>query len=198
MARTITYTFKGEELKSNVEKSVLRGVGEACDMLVAETKKALNKTGPNKEIQKAFGIRKDNGPHSFDAGLVGIKGLSFIGMGKKNRVVAHGGTFTDSKGTDHEGMYYYGEPLLKWVQASKPGTPPHAQSRALRDSIGKQRNPAKLTGRVGPQDELVYARRQELGGPGSFPARPFLRPTLKANLGRVNAIITAAAKRGMK
>lgn len=198
MARSITYTFKGDELHSAVDKATLQGVGKACDLLVGEVKKALNKTGPNKELQKAFGNRKDSGPHSFDAGLVGIKGLSFIGMGKKNRTVAHGGTFTDSTGTDHNGMYYYGEPLLKWVQASPVGSPPHMQSRALRDSIDKQRNPAKMTGRVGPKDELVYARRQELGGPGSFPARPFLRPTLRANIARITGIITDAARKAFK
>ena len=198
MAREIEVKIKTDSLLRNVNNAVMTGVGRACDFMIKQTKFALNTTGPNKALQKAFGINKKDGPHSFDAGLVGISGLKFIGLGKKNRTVAHGGTFTDDKGGQHDGMYFYGEPLNKWVQASPVGKPPHAQSRALRDSIDKQLDYSKMSGRVGPRDELVYARRQELGGPGSYPARPYLRPTLMANRAAIGRILIDVVKRRLK
>lgn len=177
--------WSGKKYLNDMDRRLSSGVKTACLLVVRETRKALNKTGPSQELQKEFGIDKKNGPHSFDAGLMSIGGLKFRGTGKNSHTIAHGGTWTDSKGQEHAGLYWYGEPLNKWVQASPVGTPPHAQTKNLKKSIDLQIETNGLTGKVGPLDELEYARRQELGGPGSFPARPYLGPTFQANLQRI-------------
>lgn len=188
--------FNGNTIRRTAEVKVANAIGQACDYLVREVKDALSKTGPNQSLQKAFGISKKNGPHDRARGEAGIKGLQELRIGKHR--ISHGGTFTDKDGANHDGMYWYGEPLNKWAQASPVGSPPHKQLGNLRDSIDREHITGQMTGKVGPTDELVYARRQELGGPGRYPARPYLRPTFLKNRAKIEAMLTKAARSVVK
>ena len=76
-----------------------------------------------------------------------------------------------------KGLYWYGEPLHRWVEASQPGTPPHKQTGTLQRSITTEINAEKTTAKIGPTQKLVYARHLELGG--KMAARPYLLPAFK-------------------
>ena len=196
MPKEYELKFNGNAIRKSAEMKVSDMVGQACDYLVREVKDALNKTGANKTFQKAFGISKRNGPHDRARGESMIQGLQELKIGKHR--ISHGGTFTDSDGGKHDGMYWYGEPLNKWAQASPVGTPPHKQLGNLRQSIDREFVRGQMSGKVGPTDELVYARRQELGGPGRYPARPYLRPTFEKNRAKIEAMLAKAAKGAIK
>lgn len=177
--KTVDYDFA--KWTHWINKRVSAAIGSSCDLVVRETRRVLNKTGPNKALQRAFGIDPLSGPHKQPAGVSAIMDLKEIKFQKG--VVFWGGTWTDTQGTAHKGIYWYGEPLNKWVQASPVGQPPHKQTGTLQKSIQRELNRSAsgdvVSGRVGPLDELVYARRHELGGPGKYPARPYLLPTFE-------------------
>jgi hypothetical protein len=77
-----------------------------------------------------------------------------------------------------QGLYWYGEPLHRWVEASQPGTPPHKQTGTLQRSIAVEVDAAKTQAKIGPSKKLVYARKLELGGDGTAP-RPYLLPAFQ-------------------
>lgn len=188
------YTADFLKFTSAVATRMHTAIGSSLDLIARETKKVLSKTGPNAELQKAFGKRK-TGPHSRAAGISAIQGLN-----QKKHGVYAGGTFTDSKGEKHDRIYWYGEPLKKWVQASAVGDPPHKQTGHLRNSVQRQLDRSPLgnvvSGKAGPLDKLVYARRHELGGPKNYPKRPFLLPVFNKLKTRIEARLKNAAKGG--
>lgn len=196
MPKEYELNFNGNRIKKTAETAVSHAIGQSCDFLVKRVKETLSKTGANKTFQKAFGISKKDGPHNRGLGESTIKNLKSFTIGKHK--ISHGGTFTDKDGGQHDGMYWYGEPLNKWAQASPVGKPPHKQLGNLRNSIDREHTLGSMTGKVGPTDELVYARRQELGGPGRYPARPYLRPTFEKYRSKIEDTITKAAKGVLK
>lgn len=181
-------------------KRLSSAVGASLDEIVRETKRALNRTGPNKQLQKAFGIRATSGPHSQAKGISALADLQELKIGKTT--IFWGGKFTDDAGNKHGRIYWYGEPLNKWVQASPVGEPPFKQSGTLQKAITRElersASGSVISGRAGPADELVYARRHELGGPGSYPARPYLLPTFNKLKAKIQARLKAAVKGNMK
>lgn len=84
-------------------------------------------------------------------------------------------------------VYWYGNPLFRWVQSSQPGTPPHKQTGTLQRSIAVEVASHGLKAKVGPGQKLKYARIQELGGKGmlNLPPRPYMRPALMAELQKI-------------
>lgn len=178
-----------------ISKRISNAIGSSCDELVRETRKALSKTGPNAALQREFGIDKQTGPHNRDKGISALSNLQERRIGS---VTIHwGGTFDDGN-KKHDRIYWYGEPLNKWAQASPVGQPPHKQTGTLRRNIDRQlqRSASGMvtSGRVGPLDNLVYARRHELGGPRKYPARPYLTPTFEKLRAKIEARLKAAVK----
>jgi hypothetical protein len=122
-----------------------------------------------------------------------IKGLRTVKtrFGRR-KVMTFGGSYTyqDRKtkvNTTVDRIYWYGEPLHRWVQSSVPGTPPHKQTGTLQRSIAVEPAPHGLKAKVGPGQGLKYARIQELGGKGllNLPPRPYMRPALAAEAQRI-------------
>ena len=74
-----------------------------------------------------------------------------------------------------EGVYFYGEPLMRWVNASKAGEPPRTQTGDLKNSIAVERI-FKTIVIVGPS--LFYGKFMEFGTRFIRP-RPFMRPALR-------------------
>jgi hypothetical protein len=84
-------------------------------------------------------------------------------------------------------VYWYGEPLFRWVQSSPPGSPPHKQTGTLQRSIAVESTHSGLRAKVGPGRRLKYARIQELGGRGllNLPPRPYMQPAFQASIGAI-------------
>lgn len=171
-------------------------IGRFAERVKTTTQKALSKTGPSKDLQKSFGKNKKSGPHDYAKGMAGISGVSVRKY--KNVKISFGGTFTDKDGNKHDGMYWYGEPLNKWVKASPPGKPPHKQLGLLRQSIQYQKINNGMSVKVGPLDNLKYARRHELGGTSGYPARPFLMPSFESQKEQGVKLIKDAVKKAGK
>jgi len=89
---------------------------------------------------------------------------------------------------------YPGEP-------SAPGEPPHKQGGLLRAETQYAIDDDGLSGKVGPLDELVYGRIQELGGDTGravLPARPYLLPAMEQEAPRVRKFIADAARKATR
>jgi len=71
---------------------------------------------------------------------------------------------------------YYHSFLRRWVQGSKPGEPPRAQTSGLIQSIRHEVDMASLSVRIGPS--VKYGKFLEFGT-RKMAARPFMRPALK-------------------
>jgi hypothetical protein len=83
-------------------------------------------------------------------------------------------------------------------EPSAPGDPPHKQGGHLRSSIQVERAKDGFSAKVGPADNLVYARIQELGGKTSranLPARPYLEPSFQKCLPQIKQWIAGAMKK---
>lgn len=86
-------------------------------------------------------------------------------------------------------------------QPSAPGDPPHKQGGLLRAQTQYAIENDGLSGKVGPLDELVYGRIQELGGDtgrATLPARPYLLPALKASADRIRRFYTDAMRKATR
>lgn len=99
--------------------------------------------------------------------------------------IAFGGTLRYKKKgvlSQVDRVYWYGEPLHRWVQSSVPGTPPHKQTGELQRRISVQPVNEGYRAKVGPANNLKYGRIQELGGKtrfGTLPPRPYLEPSFQ-------------------
>jgi len=83
-------------------------------------------------------------------------------------------------------------------EPSAPGEPPHKQGGHLRSSIQVEPSKDRFSAKVGPVDNLIYARLQELGGKtkrGTFPPRPYLEPSFEKCLPLIEARIADALKK---
>lgn len=196
MASFVRIKWMGKRYESALQRELKNAIVISAERVKTTTQKALSKTGPSKDLQKAFGKNKKSGPHDYAKGMTGLAGVQVRKY--KNVKISFGGTFTDSQGNKHDGMYWYGEPLNKWVKASPPGQPPHKQMGHLRESIQYQKLNNGLNVRVGPLDNLKYARRQELGGTSGYPARPYLMPSFMAQRERIEKTIKEAIKKAGK
>ena len=86
-------------------------------------------------------------------------------------------------------------------QPSAPGEPPHKQGGMLRFETQYAIENDGLSGKVGPLDELVYGRIQELGGNtgrATLPARPYLLPALNASIDRIRRFYTDAMRKATR
>lgn len=83
-------------------------------------------------------------------------------------------------------------------QPSAPGDPPHKQTGNLRVHVQAVFANDRLSAKVGPVDELKYARIHELGGKttrATFPARPYLEPSFQKCLPWIQQEIAKAMKK---
>jgi phage gpG-like protein len=196
MASFVKIKWRGKKYETAIEREIKLAVERSAERVKTATQKALSKTGPSKDLQQAFGKNKKSGPHSYAKGMAGLSGVSVRKY--KNVKISFGGTFTDNAGNKHDGMYFYGEPLNKWVKASAPGKPPHKQLGLLRQSIQYQKISNGMSVKVGPLDNLKYARRHELGGTSGYPARPYLMPSFDAQRDGIEKLIKDAVKKAGK
>jgi len=93
-------------------------------------------------------------------------------------------------GRTASGGHEKGERLEKvGIYRSKPGEPPRKQTGTLVRSITSEMHPTLPIGRVGPANELEYARALELGyDPRNLAPRPYLRPALRRSEPAIRAI----------
>lgn len=207
MATNVTVKWRGNKYSADVQKSLKRAIVRAAENVRTTTRKALNVSGQtggaikalNKVSPKLSPQAKIDQKLAQGQAMMG-KSLSGFQSKKGGLFVRHGGTYshTDQKTGQTDtatGVYWYGEPVNKWVKASEVGTPPHKQSGDLQRSIEYSVSANGLEARVGPLDELKYARRQELGGPVSYPARPYLGPSYYACLPKIKRDIAEALKK---
>lgn len=210
MADNIKIEWKGDKYADRLQRNVQQAIERSVEKVRTATMKALSVGG-----QKGKGLAKLNtvsGKMSDEARTAKkiARGEALMGgslkqfkskSGKLN--VRHGGSFThtDKSGATetYDRVYWYGEPVNKWVTASRPGDPPHRQTNdGLRARIWYEFSSDGLSAKVGPLDKIKYARRQELGGPGSFPARPYLRPSFLACKPKIIDMIKDAAEKAGK
>ena len=110
----------------------------------------------------------------------------------RRKVLTFGGNYTYQSRktktmTTVDRIYWYGEPLHRWVQSSPPGSPPYKQTGTLQRSIAVETETHGLKAKIGPGNQLKYGRIQELGGRGliNLPPRPYMRPALADEAQRV-------------
>jgi phage gpG-like protein len=143
--------------------------------LSAKEKRGLSVTDQN-DLIRTKGLKSISGLIAFRARPVRPKSGDKIRRGDFTQQVAFGGSYN---GIDR--IYWYGEPLHRWVQSSTPGTPPHKQTGHLQRSIAVEIVNDGLRAKIGPGQGLRYARIQELGGKtrfGTLPPRPYMAPAL--------------------
>jgi len=172
-----------------VEKAVLKSAlivqREAISLLKVSGKGVTAKLGLNKV--KGRGVSKLSGAEKtelrFKQGMAAISKLKTV-QGKKSKITLGG----SMGGNDR--IYWYANPLFRWVQASEPGTPPHKQTGTLQRSIVFQKTKGGLGAKIGPGNKLVYARIQELGGKGlvNLAPRPYMQPALESKAAEIDQV----------
>jgi phage gpG-like protein len=182
-----TYNLKwnGPVILSRVEREVKRAVRQGAERVRRAAKDPLlNRSG--KTQTGASGINRGNLAARWNRGVQGMRNLSIINLGPSQ--LAFGGTYRyqDRRNRNHtyqiDRVYWYGEPLHRWVQSSFPGTAPHKQTGTLQRSIAVETINDGMRAKVGPGNGLRYARIQELGGRtrfGTLPERPYMGPALR-------------------
>lgn len=200
----VNVTWRGQQYTKELHKNLKSAVTISAMMVIKTTKQLLNESGQNAATSALNRVKNSNrltdaeriaarlnqGRRMMHGSLTRFKiqhasGKVFYGYG--------GGTYTHTKTvkmgkvihsqtqTTANRIYWYGEPLNKWVMASNPGDPPHKQLGDLQKSIDWQKLDNGLNAKVGPKDGLVYARAQELGWK-HLPPRPYLEPAFQANI----------------
>lgn len=177
---TFKFEWHGEQYTNRLHRELQKAVHRGGYLVQREAKKLLNTSGkgvtaklglnrPGKGSSKMTTTQKNhaifrNGKNAI-SGLKTVKGFNF------------GGSY---KGTDR--IYWYGNPLHRWVQSSPPGSPPHKQSGTLQRSLAVELMKNGLRAKVGPAKLLKYARIQELGGKGliRLSARPYMKPAFES------------------
>ena len=157
------FSFSGDTKRylRNLESNLMSAVQKSAILVQRQAVELLNKSGKSAPAKSGL-----------NAGTV---------EARKSRPKSLGMSKADKRA---KGLYWYGEPLHRWVEASKPGTPPHKQTGRLQRSILIEENRKKLSAKVGPAQKLVYARKLELGGDGVAP-RPYLSPAFEAMQARI-------------
>lgn len=191
----------GEKIAAKLNRELQREVLKSGEKVRDETKKLLNESGkgvvaktglnqPGKGSSKMTTTQKSQAV--YQNGLKNIQNLKTITSAKAGKTLHVGGSY---KGVDR--IYYYGEPLHRWVQSSLPGSPPHKQHGTLQRSISVEPMNGNMRVKVGPAHGLKYARIQELGGRGMIrlPARPYLKPAFESQQNQIFDRIREAIKR---
>ena len=178
-----TLNWQGGEYSQRLHRELVRATQQSALRVQREAKKLLNTSGKGRVAQSGINkIGSKTGSmaamNRFKAGQRDIFNLKEVSSksGKKNLVF--GGTLVSSKVGKIDRVYWYGNPLYRWVEASQPGTPPHKQTGTLQRSISVQTTHAGLRAKIGPSNILIYGRIQELGGKAliNLPPRPYMRP----------------------
>lgn len=195
-ATKVTLQWSGDEYTAAVRLQVKKAVDRSAN-LVRNTvmKEYLNTPGQYRSGLEGF--NRINGKMSdaekinarYNKGLAQLQGLKVTNIGKKNRALAsHGSLTVKDKKTGNVNtfsrVYWYGEPLNRWTTASNPGQPPHKQTGNLQRSIQYQMALNGLSAKVGPVDQIKYARRLELGSK-KVPARPYLKPAFDKSVPQI-------------
>jgi hypothetical protein len=157
---TIQLNFHGEKYIRNLSGEINDAINRGAMLVQRETKELLNKTGKSIPAK---------------AGLNSAKTV----QGRKNAPSEKSMNLAAMKA---QRLYWYGEPLHRWVEASQPGSPPHKQTGTLQRSISIQpskRSSKKMTAKIGPAQQLKYARVHEMGS-DKMPMRPYLTPAFMA------------------
>lgn len=190
----ITATYKlnwqGEPYKRRLLRELQRATRQGAERVRRNAKETqLNTSG--KSATTIAGLNKGDTAKRW-ARKRYIKDLKTVKAKGGNTSLTFGGNYTyqDKKNKSQvrvDRIYWYGEPLHRWVQSSPPGSPPHKQTGTLQRSIAVEVESHGLKAKVGPGQMLKYARIQELGGKGliNLPPRPYMRPALLAELQRI-------------
>jgi hypothetical protein len=167
------FNFSGDTKRyvRNLEKNLLSAVQKSAILVQRQAVSLLNKSGKSAPAKSGLNV-----------GSV---------IARKSRPKSLGMSKADMRA---KGLYWYGEPLHRWVEASQPGSPPHKQTGRLQRSITIEVNAKKLSAKVGPAQMLVYARKLELGGDGVAP-RPYLAPALDAMQAKIFKEIESAVSK---
>ena len=200
---SVKLTWEGDQYTEAVRRQLKLAVDRSAERVRTTTMRDfLNTPGQYRSGLAKFntvGGKMSNAERInklYSKGMTQIEGLKLIGLGKNNRTVASGGTVTvkDKKTgavNTFNRVYWYGEPINKWTTASNPGSPPHKQTGNLQRSIQYQMALNGLSAKIGPVDQLKYARRMELGGK-KLPARPYLKPAFDKCLPQILQWIQSA------
>lgn len=181
----ITATYKlnwqGEPYKRRLLRELQRATRQGAERVRRNAKETqLNTSGKAATAKSGINRGSAAARYARKSQILGLKTVKSVHIRRK--VMTFGGSY---KGVSR--VYWYGEPLHRWVQSSPPGSPPHKQTGTLQRSIAVETESHGLKAKVGPGQKLKYARIQELGGKGliNLPPRPYMRPALLAELGRI-------------
>jgi len=184
-----------KELQKAVEQSALRVQRSAKELLNVPGQAAVTPLGLNrargKGVSKLTTTQKNL--RIFAQGLQTVQNLKTVTSRKTGKSLRFGGSMG---GVDR---IYWNNDTRRWTTASEPGTPPHRQSGNLR-KIAYEKTHGGLKAKVGPQQGLVYARIQELGGKGmiNLPARPYMRPAFESQQQAILFQFALAVQRAAK
>lgn len=182
------FKWEGRKITQRLRAEIARATHQGAIRIQRTAKDPiLNK--PGKAMMGLSGINRGTVAARRSAGLKRLKGARTLTFKRKG--ILRTANY----------VYWYGEPLHRWVQASAPGTPPHKQTGTLQRSIAVQISQDKLSAKVGPGQGLVYARVQELGGKtrrGVLPPRPYMKPAFQTELQSIYEGYKAAVERAMK
>jgi hypothetical protein len=172
--------WNGPIVLSRINREIKQAVRQGAERVRRAAKDPLlNKSG--KSMTARAGLNKGKTPVGrWYHGVGNLTGLNIVNFGKSS--MASGGILAAGKlknQTTIDRVYWYGEPLHRWVQSSVPGTPPHKQTGHLQRSIAVEIVNDGLRAKIGPAQGLKYARIQELGSKsGRLAARPYMAPAL--------------------
>jgi hypothetical protein len=176
-----TLNWSGGEYSVRLHRELVKAVQKSGEMVQRTAVKSMSVSG-KASLSKASFNKLKTASQRFNAGKIQIKDLKERTTKKgKAFTLTYGGNYITKKGKVDR-IYWYGEPLHRWVQSSPPGSPPHKQSGELA-KIVVEKVQGGLRAKVGPKQGLIYARIQELGGKAMIrlPARPYMRPAFEQN-----------------
>jgi hypothetical protein len=167
--------WKGEPYKRKLLRELQRATRQGAERVQRNAKQVQLNTSGKTATTKA-GLNRGSVSARWERRTGGldekIRGLSPV---NHKRLKGVSGTHQNINR-----IYWYGEPLHRWVQSSPPGSPPHKQTGTLQRSIAVEMESHGMKAKIGPSQRLIYGRIQELGGRGliRLPPRPYMRPAL--------------------
>ena len=168
----IEFKFSGDQYIKSMSENVSNAINRGALLVQNETKTLLNQSGKSMPAK-------------------GKLNTAASVAGRKRTPADKGMTAAEMKA---KRLYFYGEPLHRWVEASKVGDPPHKQTGNLQRSINVELSSPrkkKIESKIGPAQQLVYARVHEMGS-DKMPARPYLTPAFLSNEKKILKLIESA------
>jgi hypothetical protein len=200
-----TLNWQGGEYSQRLHRELVRATQQSALRVQREAKKLLNTSGKGRVAQSGINkIGSKTGSmaamNRFKAGQRDIFNLKEVSSKSGKKTLVFGGTLVSSKVGKIDRVYWYGNPLHRWVEASQPGTPPHKQTGTLQRSISVQTTHAGLRAKIGPSNILIYGRIQELGGKAliNLPPRPYMRPAFESQQQAILFQFALAVQRAAK